>query len=45
MSTRRRSRRHIRTRPPHRQPMWLMVGAVIIALGTIALVAAAILTR
>jgi hypothetical protein len=45
MSTRRRShsRSRARTRQPHRQPVWLIVGAVIVALGTIALVAALVI--
>jgi hypothetical protein len=46
MSARRRTHRRLSTtRPPHRQPVWLIVGAVIVALGTVLLVAAALLTR
>ncbi|MFG6503086.1 hypothetical protein [Microbacterium sp. P05] len=49
MSTRPRSRKrnrtHVRARAPHRQPLWLIVSAVLVAAGAIALVAAALITR
>jgi type VI protein secretion system component VasF len=43
---RHRGRSHSRTpiRSPYRQPIWLIVGVSIIALGTIVLVVAAFLT-
>jgi hypothetical protein len=43
MATRKRSRR-TRIRSPYRQPVWLIAGAVIVGIGTVALLIALALT-
>ncbi|MCK6068135.1 MULTISPECIES: hypothetical protein [Microbacterium] len=43
-SRRGKSRSRVPVRSPYRQPVWLIVGVSIIALGTIVLVIAAFLT-
>ncbi|MBP2420534.1 hypothetical protein [Microbacterium imperiale] len=48
MASRRRRRRRVNaapTRPPGSSPRWVYVGLALVALGAIALAAAALLTR
>jgi hypothetical protein len=44
MATRKRSRRRTRIRSPHRQPGWLIAGAVIVGVGTLTLLIVLALT-